>query len=134
MNKVQNIVVAVVAVFFFKCSVAQPFKKPNIICIVADDLGYSDIGCYGGEIKTPSLDKLASEGLRLKNMHNGSMCVLSRSMLLSGKWAPKAGNGIKLGTKTLADELKNVGYRTGIVGKWHLQGEPNNRGFDYFFG
>ena len=121
-------------IFSFGKITAQPFKKPNIICIVADDLGYSDLGCYGGEIKTPSLDKLANEGSRLKNMHNGSMCVLSRSMLLSGKWAPKAGNGIKLGTKTLADELKNVGYRTGIVGKWHLQGEPNNRGFDYFFG
>jgi arylsulfatase len=112
---------------------AQQSPQPNIIFIVADDLGYSDIGCYGGEIKTPVLNKLANEGLRLSNMHNASMCVLSRSSLLSGKWWPKAGKGITSGTN-IAQELKKSGYRTGIVGKWHLLDEPNNKGFDYFFG
>ncbi|MHB1177572.1 MAG: sulfatase-like hydrolase/transferase, partial [Daejeonella sp.] len=112
---------------------AQKTPKPNIICIVADDMGYSDLGSYGGEINTPALDRLAYEGMRLSNMHNASMCVVSRSSLLSGKWWPAAGLGIKKGS-TLAEELKKLGYHTGIIGKWHLQGEPNKRGFDYFFG
>jgi arylsulfatase len=111
----------------------QAQNKPNVIIILADDLGYSDIGCYGGEINTPSLDKLANQGIRLPNMHNASMCVISRSSLLTGNWWPKTGSGIKKGPN-LAQELKKVGYRTGIVGKWHLEGEPNNKGFDYFFG
>lgn len=119
--------------FFFSSEVkAQQSAKPNIIFTVADDLGYSDIGCYGGEIKTPSLNKMANEGLRLSSMHNASMCVLTRSSLLSGKWWPKAGRGITSGNN-IAQELKKAGYRTGIVGKWHLNGEPNNKGFDYFF-
>jgi arylsulfatase len=114
-------------------TVAQQNKRPNIILIVADDLGYSDIGCYGGEVNTPALNKLAKEGVRLNNMHNASMCVLSRSSMLTGQWWIKTGAGIKNGTN-LAQELKAVGYRTGIVGKWHLSGEPNDKGFDYFFG
>ncbi len=112
---------------------AQTTSRPNVILIVADDLGYSDLGCYGGEIKTPSLDKLSNEGIRLSNMHNASMCVISRTSLLTGNWWTKAGSGIKNGPN-LAQELKKVGYRTGIVGKWHLEDEPNNKGFDYFFG
>lgn len=112
---------------------AQEGNKPNIIFIVADDLGYSDLGAYGGEVKTPTLDKMAKEGVRLSNMHNASMCVLSRSSLLSGKWWNVAGQGIVKGNN-LAQELQKVGYRTGVVGKWHLKGEPNDKGFDYFFG
>ncbi len=112
---------------------AQEGSKPNIIFIVADDLGYSDLGCYGGEVKTPNLDKMANEGIRLSNMHNASMCVLSRSSILSGKWWNVAGQGIARGNN-IAQELQKVGYRTGIIGKWHLKGEPNDKGFDYFFG
>lgn len=107
--------------------------KPNIIFILADDLGYSDIGAYGGEIRTPNLDKLAHEGVKLTNMHNASMCILSRSSVLSGKWWPRAGKGIVNG-ENIAQELQRSGYKTGIVGKWHLNGEPNEKGFDYFFG
>lgn len=112
---------------------AQIKDAPNIVIIVADDLGYSDIGCYGGEIETPALNNLANEGIRLSNMQNASMCVISRSSLLTGNWWPKAGMGINKGPN-LAQELKKRGYRTGLVGKWHLNGEPNNKGFDYFFG
>lgn len=108
-------------------------ERPNVILIVADDLGYSDLGSYGGEIKTPALDKMASEGLRLSNMHNAGMCVVSRSSLLTGHWWPKVGYGIETGTN-MAQVLQKEGYRTGLVGKWHLKGEPNNKGFDYFFG
>ncbi len=107
--------------------------RPNIILIVADDLGYSDLGCYGGEINTPALDGMARSGVRLSNMYNAGMCVISRSSLLTGQWWPKTGYGIENGTN-VAQNLKKEGYRTGVVGKWHLQGEPNDKGFDYFFG
>ncbi len=126
--------VILITAFVINVSAQKQTNKPNIICIVADDLGYSDIGCYGGEIKTPNLNKLADEGIRFSNMHNASMCVLTRTSLLSGKWWPTAGSGIRKNTITMAEELKKAGYRTGIVGKWHLEGEPNERGFDYFFG
>lgn len=130
----QTIVAIMIAIAaFINVSAQVQNSKPNIICIVADDLGYSDIGCYGGEINTPNLNKLANEGVRLSNMHNASMCVLSRTSLLSGKWWPTVGSGLRKGS-TVAEELKSAGYRTGIVGKWHLQGEPNDKGFDYFFG
>ncbi len=108
-------------------------KKPNIIFILADDLGYSDVGAYGGEIHTPNLDKMAEQGVRLKNMHNASMCILSRSSFLTGKWWPKAGKGITHG-ENIAQALRKEGYHTGIIGKWHLESEPNDRGFEYFFG
>lgn len=109
-------------------------NRPNIILIVADDLGYSDLGCYGGEVKTPALDKMAKEGVRFSNMHNASMCVVTRSSILTGKWWPRVGAGISRGSSNIAQELKKVNYRTGLVGKWHLRGEPNDKGFDYFFG
>jgi arylsulfatase A-like enzyme len=108
-------------------------QQPNIICILMDDMGFSDIGCYGSEIKTPAIDRMATEGLRLSSVYNGGMCVMSRTSLLSGKWAIKAGSGILQGSN-IAQELQKVGYQTGLVGKWHLQGEPNDRGFDYFYG
>lgn len=111
----------------------QSNNKPNIILIVADDLGYSDLGCYGGEINTPALDKLANEGVRFPNMYNAGMCVISRSSLLTGQWWPKVGYGIKKGAN-ITQKLKETGYRTGLIGKWHLNGIPNDKGFDYFFG
>jgi arylsulfatase A-like enzyme len=112
---------------------AQEIKKPNLILIVADDLGYSDLGSYGGEISTPTLDQLAQQGLRLSNMNNAGMCVITRSSMLTGQWWPRVGQGIEKGTN-VAQELKKQGYRTGLVGKWHLDGEPNDKGYDYFFG
>lgn len=120
--------------FIYSNLIAQESEKPNIILILADDLGYSDIGCYGGEIKTPALDKMANGGMRLSSMYNAGMCVISRSSLLTGKWWPKAGYGIKENNINIAQRLKKIGYRTGLVGKWHLNEEPNDNGFDYFFG
>ena len=111
----------------------QEPTRPNIILIVADDLGYSDLGCYGGEIKTPALDKMAQKGIRLTHMYNAGMCVISRSSLLTGQWWPKTEYGIQK-DPNIAQKLKASGYRTGLIGKWHLKGEPNDKGFDYFFG
>lgn len=109
-------------------------QAPNIIVIVADDLGYSDLGAYGGEIETPTLNKMASEGLRLANMNNAGMCVISRASMLTGQWWPATGIAMSESKTNLAQELQKKGYRTGLVGKWHLEGEPNDKGFDYFFG
>ncbi|MGB6150365.1 MAG: arylsulfatase [Pricia sp.] len=125
----------VVSVLLLACGEkkSEAALRPNIILIVADDLGYSDLGGYGGEINTPSLDAMANQGVRLSNMHNAGMCVISRSSMLTGQWWPKVGFGIQKGTN-LAQVLQKEGYRTGLVGKWHLDGEPNDKGFDSFFG
>lgn len=114
-------------------SSAATRSRPNIVLIVADDLGYSDPGCFGGEIATPTLDRLAHEGLRLTRFHNGGMCVITRASLLTGQWWPRALPRFA-DTPLLSERLKQAGYRTALVGKWHLPGHPMDRGFDYFFG
>lgn len=100
-------------------------QKPNIIIIMADDLGYSDIGCFGGEINTPNLDRLAKGGLRMTNMYNNARCCPTRASLLTGQYAHKVGlanngNALTRNGATIAELLKQNGYQTGMVGKWHL--------------
>ncbi len=108
-------------------------EKPNLIIILADDMGYSDPGCYGGEVSTPAIDRLARDGVRLSRFHNGGMCVVSRASLLTGKWWPQALPEFGR-TPLLPEKLKQAGYRNALVGKWHLDGHPMDRGFDHFFG
>lgn len=110
------------------------FAAPaNLIIILADDMGYSDPACFGGEMKTPAIDRLAKEGVRLSRFHNGGMCVVSRASMLTGDWWPRA---LPAFTKTplLSEQLHDAGYRTALIGKWHLAGTPMDRGFDHFFG
>ena len=115
--------------------------KPNILLIIADDVGFSDLGCYGGEISTPNLDKLAADGLRLTHFYNSARCTPSRAALLTGLNPLQAGyrnmTG-ELGTNnvTIPEVLKTAGYRTLMSGKWHLgeKNPPTNRGFDEFYG
>lgn len=151
-------------------------KRPNIIVILADDLGFSDIGCYGGEIKTPNIDYLASQGVRFRNFYNTSRCCPTRAALLTGLYNHNAGIGemttdrniegyrgaITKNTVTLAEVLKDAGYRTAMSGKWHVSNTieqstpqaqldwlnhktsfplfspidqyPTSRGFEKFFG
>lgn len=114
-------------------------EKPNIVLILADDLGWSDIGCYGSEIETPNLDWLAANGVRFTQMYNTSKCFPSRATLLTGLYAQQVGyeasyqqpliNGI-----TLGELLKSVGYRTLWVGKHHGFDHPMDRGFDRYYG
>lgn len=131
--------------------------SPNVIVILADDLGYSDIGCYGGEINTPNLDRLAIGGVRATSFYNTARCSPSRASLLTGRHPHETGIGIltdDLGPyggypgslsprfKTLAEHLKSAGYSTCLSGKWHLSSNtkevnetwPTRRGFDEFFG
>jgi arylsulfatase A-like enzyme len=127
-------------------------EKPNIIIILADDLGYGDLDCYGNNMNdTPNLDKMARGGLLFTDFHsNGAVCSPTRAALLSGKYQQRVGiqevvhatkfrhTGITPGTYTIASYAKSQGYCTGIIGKWHLGYDtafsPLNYGFDYFKG
>jgi arylsulfatase A-like enzyme len=111
--------------------------KPNILLILCDDMGYSDIGCFGGEIDTPNLDTLATSGLRMSSMYNCARCCPSRASLLTGVYPHQAGVGhmiqnmghpsyqgyLKDDVVTLAEVLKPAGYFTGYSGKWHTGGQ-----------
>jgi len=113
-------------------------EKPNVIFILVDDMGYSDIGCYGGEIKTPNLDRLAKNGIRFTQMHNTAKCFPSRATLLTGLYAQDCGMSHKFekftNAVTLAEVLKSAGYRTLASGKHHSRESLFDRGFDRYFG
>jgi len=134
-------------------------QPPNIIFILADDLGYRELGCYGQEIiLTPNVDQLAGEGMRFTQFYSGStVCAPSRCVLLTGKhtghayvrdnyelggWLDEDEGGqlaLPGGTTTLATLLKERGYTTGVIGKWGLggpgsEGVPTKQGFDFFYG
>ncbi len=101
---------------------------------MVDDLGFSDIGCYGGEIDTPNLDKLASDGLRFSQFYNTAKCHASRICLLTGQYYLKAGNNGLSKAVTSAEILSKTGYHTMMSGKWHLDKEPTDFGFQRYFG
>ena len=137
---------------------ANQSQRPNIILIMSDDMGYSDIGCYGGEISTPNLDQLASAGVRFTQFYNTSRCCPTRASLLTGLYPHQAGVGWMMTDRghegyrgdlnnrcvTIAEALKTTDYRCYMVGKWHVtphvapDGPKNNwpmqRGFDRFYG
>ena len=146
----------VVALFLgaLLCTTNLGFARPNFVFILSDDMGYSDLGCYGGEIRTPNLDALAKDGLRFRNFYNNPMCCPTRASFLSGLYPHQAGMGAmtsnrgtpayrgQLGERcvTMAQVLKSAGYQTYLSGKWHLtqiddrSNWPCQRGFDHFYG
>jgi len=133
-------------------------KRPNIVVILSDDMGFSDLGCYGGEIQTPNLDALASDGVRFTQFYNTARCCPTRAALLTGLYSHQAGIGHMTEDKgldafsgelnnrcvTIAEALKPSGYRTYAVGKWHVSRNqtaagskhdwPIQRGFDRYYG
>ena len=144
---------------FTQTKLLESINKPNIVFILADDLGYGEVGCFGQElIKTPNIDQLALEGLKLTEHYSGSpVCASSRCSLLTGKhtgtslirnnrelggWGPDEPEGqfpLPSNTPTISSMLKKEGYETGAFGKWGLGGPnttglPNDQGFDYFYG
>ncbi len=128
---------------------AEPLR-PNIVFIMADDLGNADLGYRGGQVKTPNIDRLASEGVRLEDFYGEPVCTPSRAALMTGRYPMRYGlqtlvifpshtYGLPTDEKTLPQALKEAGYKTLMVGKWHLGHAdkkywPQNRGFDYFYG
>ncbi|MGC8644488.1 MAG: sulfatase family protein [Isosphaeraceae bacterium] len=130
-------------------ALADPPRTPNIVILLADDLGYGDIGCYGHPtIRTPGLDRMATEGIRLTQYYGWCYCTPSRAALLTGRLCvrtglnrvlgPKSAGGIQPGELTLGDALRARGYDTICIGKWHLghrpQYLPTRHGFDHYFG
>jgi arylsulfatase A-like enzyme len=115
-------------------SIATAQTKPNVVLIVVDDMGYSDLGCYGSEIKTPNIDRLAVGGIRFTNFTNCAKCETTRATLMSGRYHPEVGGGALRDCITMPQVMKQGGYHTMMVGKWHLDGSPMDRGFDRYFG
>jgi arylsulfatase len=137
---------------------AKKDSRPNVIIIMADDMGWSDIGCYGSEIKTPNLDGLAKKGVRFTQFYNTGRCCPTRATLLTGTYAHQAGIGHMMGSRglpgyqgdlgknvrTIAEVMKTAGYSTYMAGKWHVTPHvrpgtptynwPRQRGFDRFYG
>lgn len=131
-------------------------RRPNVVLIVADDLGFSDLGCYGGEIRTPALDGLAADGVRLSQFYNTARCSPSRASLVTGLHPHQTGIGILTNDDrpvgypgslndrcvTMAEALAGAGYATFLAGKWHLSSDvwnpsgswPTRRGFQGFYG
>ena len=137
-----------VALHYLLClgaAAAAPAKKPNVVVSVADDMGFSDAGCYGGEIQTPNLDRLASQGLRFTQFYNTARCWPSRAAILTGYYAQqvrrdtlpgvKSGNGGKrpAWARLLPEYLRPLGYRSYHSGKWHVDGPVLAGGFDHSY-
>jgi arylsulfatase A-like enzyme len=154
--KLRLLITLLITVFFHSCrngkQEIEP-QKPNIVYILADDLGYGDLSCNGQELfSTPNIDKLAESGLKFTQHYSGStVCAPSRSSLMTGQhtghtfirgnkgWPPEGQYPLEAEAYTLAEALQNAGYVTGAFGKWGLgypgsEGDPNNQGFDEFFG
>ena len=109
-------------------------EKPNIVLIMADDLGFADLGCYGSEIETPTLDTLAADGLRFTQFYNTAKCHSSRVSLLTGLYCDQAGSTKLSRGTTIAEVLDGAGYFTAMVGKWHLKKQPTDFGFQRYWG
>ena len=102
--------------------------------MMVDDLGFSDFGCYGSEIQTPHIDQLAADGLRFSRFYNTAKCHSSRVSLLTGLSCNQAGSAKLNRGVTIAEVLGRAGYSTAMVGKWHLDKQPTDRGFKRYWG
>ena len=170
MRKVHLFITVFCTILFFGCSEKKEDNakqatikqnRPNIILVMSDDMGYSDVGSYGSEIETPNLDKLAENGMRFTQFYNAARCVPTRASLLTGLYPHQAGlgwmtgkaiitqltpykGGLNNNSVTIAEVLKTIGYSTFMSGKWHMSGNdredgpkgewPVQRGFDRFYG
>jgi len=137
---------------FFTGSFSEAYSesRPNIVLILADDLGWNDVGYHGSEIKTPHIDSIAASGVQLENFYVTPVCTQTRIALMTGRYPhrmglhhrvikPESERAVPLAERFLSEALKGVGYRTAIIGKWHLgharpEFLPMARGFDYHYG
>jgi len=147
-----SILISVVLTVAIQAAEAAGVPRPNIVIVMADDMGFSDLGCYGSEIRTPNIDALAAGGMRFTQFYNTARCCPTRAALLTGLYSHQAGVGHMVGDMhepgyqgylndrcvTIAEVLRQAGYRTLMTGKWHV-GEtrphwPVDRGFDHYYG
>ncbi|CAA6693210.1 MULTISPECIES: arylsulfatase [unclassified Lentimonas] len=125
----------VLILFAALLSVSHAAPRPNIVLILVDDMGYSDLGCFGSEIETPNLDRLAADGIRFTNFTNNAKCETTRTALMTGQYhtvVRQKGNGQRV--MTLPETLALGGYQSFMVGKWHILDQPMQRGFERYFG
>lgn len=117
---------------------ADSTPRPNIVLIMCDDMGFSDIGCYGGEVRTLNIDRLADEWLRFKQFFNNAKRTTTRASLITGLYPRRRGSLLKPNMVTIAEVLKTAEYRTAMSGKWHLGNRsarrPSKRGSERYFG
>ena len=136
---VVGLLVACVTCMLGRVGLAEQSPRPNIVLIMCDDMGYSDLGCYGGEIRTPNLDRLAAQGLRFTQFYNCAKCTTTRASLVTGLH-PRFGRGglLRENMVTIAEVLGEAGYQTSLSGKWHLGSSPPrrpiDRGFQEYYG
>ncbi|TWT47082.1 Arylsulfatase [Thalassoglobus neptunius] len=113
-------------------------ERPNIVLIMCDDMGFSDIGCYGGEIRTPNIDRLAQEGMRFTQFYNNAKCTTTRASLVTGLYPRRTGSLLNSEMVTIPEVLGQSGYHNVLSGKWHLGSRaphrPSDRGFDRYYG
>lgn len=139
MNEMIRIGIALIVCMFLagagSAAIAQS-DRPNIVLIMSDDMGFSDIHCYGGEIDTPNLDRLAAGGMRFRTFYNNAKCEHTRASLLTGHWWHHVGASatVHYSDQTFGERLRAAGYRTLMTGKWHAGQTPFERGFDRYFG
>ncbi len=147
---IHRVVIISCALMFFLVPAVQASDKPNIVVILADDLGNADLGYRGSQIRTPNIDALANEGVRLESFYGMPLCTSARAAFMTGRYPMRTGlqtfvifpghtYGLPTEETTLPQALKRDGYKTVMVGKWHLGHAdrkywPQNRGFDHFYG
>lgn len=119
---------------YVTCLTATAADHPNIVVILADDLGFADLGSYGSEIETPHLDTLAEDGLRFTQFYNTAKCHSTRVSLLTGLYCDQAGSKSLDRGATMAEVLSAAGYQTAMSGKWHLDKQPTDFGFERYWG
>ena len=150
MIKIKNVLFGMAGLALLAAACAEPVdieetevtktdSKPNIVLVMVDDMGFSDIGAYGSEVQTPNLDRLADEGMRFNQFRNTSKCWPTRATLLTGQYAQRVGLSVSAESRhknhaTLGDVLQSVGYKTLMVGKHHAVDNPYDMGFDHYWG
>ncbi|MCR9293233.1 MAG: arylsulfatase [bacterium] len=140
--RAHSLLIAALLCLLGSFTLAEPNTRPNVVLIMVDDMGWSDIGCYGSEIETPNIDRLAAEGLLFTQFYNNAKCTTTRASLLTGLYPRNGGRGqeqlITQQMLTLGEAMRHSGYATGMSGKWHngskIGTRPHERGFDEAYG
>jgi len=133
-NLMKNILLLLPHLLMAATTAAADPAPPNVVVMMVDDLGFSDLGCYGSEIETPNLDALARNGARFSQFYSTAKCHSSRVSLLTGQYCIAAGDTSLSHSVTSAEVLGKAGYFTAMTGKWHLKQQPTDFGFQRYFG